>query len=211
MDVIMAFLNSDLKETVYVRQLEGHVVPGKEHLVCKLNRALYSLKQSGPAWFDEIALALIEFDFEMCESDHSIFVHTNSKGLKTYITLFVDDFFISSEDNNDLVEIKRRLSEKYEMKDMGIARKFLGIQIEYGDDGSIKIHQEDYICDILARHGMLECNPVSTPLDTSIKLVIATEYEQLADQKQYQMVVGELMFAVITIRLDTMCAVGYPN
>ena len=58
---------------------------------------------------------------------------------------------------------------------------------------------------------MLECNPVSTPLDTSIKLVIAMEYEQLADQKQYQMVVGELMFAVITIRLDIMCAVGYPN
>jgi len=208
MDVITAFLNSNLKETVYVRQPEGYEVPGKEHLVCKLNRALYGLKQSGRAWFDEVAPALIEFNFEMCESDHSIFVHTNSKGLKTYIALFVDDFLISSEDNDDLVEIKRRLSEKYEMKDMGIARKFLGIQIEYGDDGSIKIHQEDYICDILARHGMLECNPVSTPLDTSVKLVNATESEQLADQKEYQTVVGELMFAAIATRPDIMCAVG---
>ena len=57
----------------------------------------------------------------------------NSKGLKIYIVLFVDDFLILSEDNDDLVVIKHRLSEKYEMKDMGIARKFLGIQIEYGN------------------------------------------------------------------------------
>ena len=94
------------------------------------------------------------------------------------------------------------------MKDMGIARKFLGIQSEYGEDGSIKIHQEGYIRDILARHGMSDCNPVSTPLDTSVKLVIATESEQLADQKEYQTVVGELMFAAIATRLDIMCAVG---
>ena|SRR5438552_13840716 len=106
----------------------------------------------------------------MCESDYSIFVHTNSKGLKTYITLFVDDFLISLEDNGDLVKIKRRLSEKYKMKDMGIVRKFLGIQIEYGDDGSIKVYQEDYIYDIFAHHSMSKCNPASTPLDKSVKL-----------------------------------------
>ena len=97
------------------------------------------------------------------------------------------------------------------MKDMGIARKFLGIQIEYGDDGSIKIRQNDYIRDILARHGMSDCNPVSTPLDTSVKLVIATESEPLADQKEYQTVVGELMFAAIATRPDIMCAVGQPS
>ena len=91
---------------------------------------------------------------------------------------------------------------------MGIARKFLGIQIEYGDDGSIKIHQEDYISDILAHHGMSECNPISMPLDTSVKLVNVTESEQLADQKEYQTVVGELMFAAIATRPDIMCSVG---
>ena len=60
MDVIMAFLNSNLEETVYIRQPEGYEVPRKEHLVCKLNRALYGLKQSGRAWFDEIAPALMD-------------------------------------------------------------------------------------------------------------------------------------------------------
>ena|SRR5437667_9995688 len=131
-----------------------------------------------------MALALIKFNFEICELDYSIFVHTNLKGLKAYIMLFVGDFLISSEDNGDLVEMKHRLSKKYDMKDMGISRKFLGIQIEYGEDGPIKIYQEDYICDILAHHGMSDCNLVSISLDTLVKLVIATESEQLTDQKE---------------------------
>src|SRR5271169_2914569 len=98
--------------------------------------------------------------------------------------------------------------ERYEMKDMGIARKFLGIQIEYGDDGSIKVHQEDYLRDILARHGMSDCNPIATPLDTSVKLTITTDSEPRASQTEYQTIVGELMFAAIATRPDIMCAVG---
>ena len=94
------------------------------------------------------------------------------------------------------------------MKDMGIARKFLGIQIEYGDDGSIKIHQSDNIRDILAHHDMSDCNRVSTPLDTSVKLVNTMESEQLANQKEYQTVVGELIFAAIVTQPDIMCAVS---
>src|SRR5271169_1504954 len=208
MDVKTAFLYGKLWETIYLRQLEGYEVPGKEDWVCRLNRGLYGLKQSGRSWFNEIAPALLEFEFKMCESDRSIFMHTNKKGLKTYIALYVDDFLISSEDNDDLVEIKRRLSERYEMKDRGIARKFLGIQIEYGGDGSIKIHQEDYLRDILARHGMSDCNPIATPLDTSVKLTITTDSEPRASQKEYQTIVGELMFAAIATRPDIMCTVG---
>ena len=69
----------------------------------------------------------------------------------TYIALYVDDLLIISEDDNDLAEVKRWLTERFEMKDMGVARKFLGMEIEYGDDGSIKIHQEQYI------QGLFKC------------------------------------------------------
>ena len=40
------------------------------------------------------------------------------------------------------------------MKDLRIARKFLGMEIEYGKDGSIKIHQNQYIHQLLTHHGM---------------------------------------------------------
>ena len=35
MDVVSAFLNGDLTEEIYMKQLPGYVQSGKEELVCK--------------------------------------------------------------------------------------------------------------------------------------------------------------------------------
>ena len=44
LDVKSAFLNDDLKEEVYLFHLEGFVLKGQEHIVCKLNKSIYGLK-----------------------------------------------------------------------------------------------------------------------------------------------------------------------
>jgi hypothetical protein len=44
MDVKSAFLNSDLKEEVYVHQTSGFVIPGEEGKVLRLRKALYGLR-----------------------------------------------------------------------------------------------------------------------------------------------------------------------
>jgi hypothetical protein len=207
MDVNTAFLYSDLGETVYVEQPEGCAVPGKEDYVLLLRKASYGLKQSPRAWFNKIAPTLIGFDFKQCDSDPCIFVYTNDKGEKTYIALYVDDFIIAGENEDDIMRIKQLLAEQFEMKDLGIAKKFLGMEIEYGDDGSIKIHQEQYIEQLL-RDGMQDCNLVHTPLDTFVKLCKTTDDDALADQKEYASIVGGLMFAACVTRPDITCAAG---
>ena len=208
MDVNTAFLYSDLDEVVYVEQPEGFAIPGKEDWVLLLNKALYGLKQSPRAWFLKIAPTLVGFDFKQCDSDSCIFVYTNDKDEKTYIALYVDDFIIAGENEDDIMRIKQLLAEQFEMKDLGIAKKFLGMEIEYGDDGSIKIHQEQYIQQLLLRHGMEDCSPLDTPMDTSVKLCKTTDDDALADEKEYASIVGGLMFAACVTRPDIMCAAG---
>jgi hypothetical protein len=208
MDVNTAFLYSPLEETVYVEQPEGFVAPGKEDYVCLLRKALYGLKQSPRAWFHLIAEVLRDFDFKQSESDPCIWIHQNDKGERIYIALYVDDLLIAGENEEDITTIKRRLSERFEMKDLGIARKFLGMEIEYGNDGSIKIHQDQYVQQLLERHGMGECNTVATPLDTAVKLSSIKDDEPPADPQEYARIVGGLMFASCVTRPDITCAVG---
>jgi hypothetical protein len=56
------------------------------------------------------------------------------------------------------------------MTDSGIAERYTGMEIEYNDGGSIKIHQGDYLRALLKKHGMVDCNSLASPLDPVIKL-----------------------------------------
>ena len=47
-DIKGAYLNGQLDDdNVYMRQPDGFIIEGKEDFVCKLNKSMYGLKQSG--------------------------------------------------------------------------------------------------------------------------------------------------------------------
>ena len=54
MDVKSAFLNGELEEEVYVKQLDGDVKKWREHLVMRLKKALDRLKQAPRAWYTKL-------------------------------------------------------------------------------------------------------------------------------------------------------------
>jgi hypothetical protein len=54
MDVNNVFLHGDLHEEVYMEQPPGYVDQTHPNLVCRLEKALYSLKQAPKAWSNNI-------------------------------------------------------------------------------------------------------------------------------------------------------------
>ena len=46
MDIKTAFLNGNLEKDIYMRQPEGFIAKGQEHMVYKLQRSIYGLKQA---------------------------------------------------------------------------------------------------------------------------------------------------------------------
>ena len=46
LDVKTVFLHGELKEDIYMQQLKGFIVLGKEDSVCLIKKSLYGLKQS---------------------------------------------------------------------------------------------------------------------------------------------------------------------
>jgi hypothetical protein len=50
-NVKTAFRNVNLEEKVYMDQPEGFSLKETEHMVCKLNKSIYGLKQAFRQWY----------------------------------------------------------------------------------------------------------------------------------------------------------------
>ena len=57
MDVKIAFLHGDLDEELYI---QGYAILGKVHLVCKLKRSLYGLKQALAKWYNKFDAIMVK-------------------------------------------------------------------------------------------------------------------------------------------------------
>ena len=208
MDVKTAFLNGTLEEEIYMRQPEGF--DDGSGRVLRLRRSLYGLKQSPRAWYQRIDGELLRHGFIRCESDHALYVQQQGER-RLYLLLYVDDLLLASDDMGLLEQTKGMLSSVFKMTDMGPVSYYLGFHVSR-DRGarSLSLDQHKYLRGVLERFKMEECKPVGTPVSTSTKLVSGEAHELLGEQeqKQYQSLVGSLMYAMVGTRPDLAYAVG---
>lgn len=207
MDVKTAFLNGDLDEIIFMKQPEGFIVPGKENLVCRLNKSLYGLKQSGRAWYAKIDATFRDLGCVRMEDDNCVY-RLQEDGLLLVICLYVDDILIASNSLPRLNMFKKNLSKCFDMKDLGEARFVLGIEIIRSPNGSISISQRAYAEALLAKHGMDNCNPVDVPVDPHVKLTkTLPNSPQSPSAVKYQSIVGGIMYLMLGSRPDLAYAI----
>ena len=53
-NLTLLYLHRTLKEELYMEQLDGHAITGKENWVWKLKKGLYRLVQAGRTWNDKL-------------------------------------------------------------------------------------------------------------------------------------------------------------
>jgi hypothetical protein len=212
MDVKCAYLNGDIDIELYMAQPIGFVQKGQEHLVCKLNKSLYGAKQSGRCWYKKSDSELRKLSFIPMESEPCIYIYNNND-IQFFLIVYVDDILLISNSLPYINKMKQELSKIFEMKDLGEAKYVIGIQIERDHEkGTISICQSEYVANILARFGMSDCHPVSTPLSISSKLTKSdcpsTPKEKLEMQRiPYQSAVGAIMYAMLCTRPDIAYAI----
>ena len=85
------------------------------------------------------------------------------------MALYVDDLFITRNNVNMILGLKKQLVDTFEMIYLGLLNLFLGIQILRTDDG-IFLSQPKYALDILKRFKMDDYNLFPTPFWSRVKL-----------------------------------------
>lgn len=129
MDVETAFLQGEINENIYMTQPEGFT--DDTGRVCKLNKAIYGLKQTGRQWNIKLDMKLLEFGLERIKYDPCIYVH---RKMYLIIAIYVDDFLIFYRDANDLKKIREYLNKHFPMKDLGEVKRCLGLNFTRGED-----------------------------------------------------------------------------
>ncbi|KAJ9541315.1 hypothetical protein OSB04_027821 [Centaurea solstitialis] len=191
LDVKNAFLNGNLEEEVFMDIPSGFQNEKNKGLVCRLKRSLYGLKQSPRAWFEKFGGTMKHLRFIQGQADHTLFYKHSVKGEITILIVYVDDIIITGSDNVEIENVKKALAQAFEIKDLGVLKYFLGMEVARSKKG-ISITQHKYIIDLLKETGMIGCKPISTLIDSNVKL---NAYDgELVEKGRYQRLVGRLIY-----------------
>ncbi|KAH9744862.1 hypothetical protein KPL70_003863 [Citrus sinensis] len=152
MDVKTAFLHGNLEEQILMAQPEGFECKGKEDYVCLLHKSLYGLKQSPRQWYRRFDDFMVSKGYHRSRYDSCVYFGGSDQGGVAYLLLYVDDMLIASKYKSEIERLKNLLKVEFEMKDLGNAKRILGMDIiKDRSAGTLFLSQEKYIKKFLER------------------------------------------------------------
>ncbi len=199
LDAKNAFLNGKLDCTVYFQPPEGvDIKPGN---VWMLNRSVYGLKQAPWLWYETLAKLLEKNGFRKSPTEECLFFKSG-----VVMLVYVDDIIIIAENQGEVDAAIGTLAKKFKMKNLGIPRLFLGMTI-HCKRGQIKLSAKDTIermvgsldIDVSETSARQNRTPISMSLDLMNSRSKPLGYRE---KKEYQSVVGMLLYVSNTVRYD---------
>ncbi|KAM9916699.1 hypothetical protein OXX59_009809, partial [Metschnikowia pulcherrima] len=204
-DVSTAFLYGTLEEDIYMIQPPGFkfTPDGRKddgEYVLKLQKSLYGLKQSPLVWNETLNEEFLKQGFKRAINEPCIYYKGEGKNA-LLVGVYVDDMLIVGANQKQIDKVKKDLSNRFEMKDLGPVKKFLGINVLHGKDFRV-LHLSDYIDSILRDYGMLNCNGVNIPIPPKDLDANSEDDNEPCDQKEYRSIIGKLLYAANCVRFD---------
>lgn len=201
-DFKTAFLNGSLKEEIYLRQPPGFKTDDK---VLRLKKSLYGLKQAARVWNETVHGALIKCGCVQSSFDQCLYSLHNSSS-KLYLIMHVDDLLIASNDDELIAYVVDYLKSVFEMKDLGKANHYLGIDIRQDSNGIYTIGQTRYIDKIIDEAGLTNAKDSRYPIDPGYYKL--SDDVMLPNNDEYRKLIGMLLYLSINTRPDIAAAVA---
>lgn len=207
-DAKNAFLHATLKHDIYVKQPEGFVDPDHPEMVYKLVKSLYGLKQAPYEWNQLLDKHLRLNGFKALAADPCVYVKFEN-GKPMIIALYVDDTIFITEPSL-MAKLKKVLSSKFKMKDLGEARYILGIEVQRdAKTGRMYLRQRHKIEEILKRFNLEDIKPTKTPMEAKFQLPVLEKTPSDCTRLPFRALVGSLSYLAHATRPDIVYAVNY--
>jgi dUTPase len=224
------------KAPLYVRVDENYrrwyknKYPDRQNLphdyVLRVQKALQGHPESPRLWATLIDGIIKRFNLQPCTHEPNLYFTNNYKGTNKKVLFLrqVDDFAIACEDSALAEQVIADINNMMtiDVKLLGIITRFNGIDIDQCRE-YVKIHNTTYIDQIIAKNPWLNddtsplsifplpMNPDKAHLKELEQTAPLTPEERLQAEKDYQFgyrnAVGEIIYAMITCRVDIAFAI----
>lgn len=205
-EVCTAFLYGELTEDLCMRQLDGYIKDDK--LVCKLQRAVYGLKQASRCWYTTFVSFLQKFDLKPCGKDNCVFIHKNNNNY-LIVALYVDDGLVCGNSREIIMQIVDHLKTKFKIT-ISNPSKFVGMEIKRDKtNSSIHVSQPIYIKKMAAKFNLSEANKLLTPMIANQKIYnlgINNQSESPFTQTPHREAIGSINYTQTISRPDVAYA-----
>ena len=201
-DVKGAYLNGIIEEDVYMRQPEGFIVQGKEDMVCKLNKGVYGLKQSGRVWHQTLKRELEKIGFKPGDADPSVFFRYGENNSIEIAGWYVDDGLLAANSTEAMDRMVHDIKGSFDIQDLGVPERLLGIRIIRNRElGTIHISQPSFIDTIAKRFNISPGKRITSPMLNTIDLRISTTEDETINIP-YASLIGSINYCSIFTRPD---------
>uniref|UniRef100_A0A803PJG2 Reverse transcriptase Ty1/copia-type domain-containing protein n=1 Tax=Cannabis sativa TaxID=3483 RepID=A0A803PJG2_CANSA len=190
-DINNAFLNGDHKEDVYMYQPQGFIDSEYPNHVCKLNKAIYGVRQAPRAWFYKLKSSLLQWGFQNSKSDSSLF-YTRQNGHLLLLLVYVYDILITGENMTHIQQVITQLHDQFALKKLGFVNYFLGFEVNRSTD-TITLTQQKYTRELLNNTQLIDSKPQTTPMCSTTKLSSSVG-TPMQNPTTYRSVIGALQY-----------------
>ena len=209
-DVPSAFLQGDLKETVWMSQPEGYNSKDSNEF-CLLNKTIYGLKQSPREWNEVIHKFLIECGFIQSLADPCIYVNSQEKFKgRLIVGVYVDDIKTIGLPHH-VEPFRNELRKKFSITEGGLLEWYLGIAFHQDTQGVIDLDQTVYLKQKLEEFkDYIDKEKASSPLPSNYQKLLQDAESETCDTTgfPYRRIVGSLMYAMLGTRPDLACSIS---
>ena len=107
--------------------------------------------------------------FQRCSFDFCLCYKITKFGT-IYVLVFVDDLLICCKNLKCIHFLKEKLSQRFNIKDLGKVKNYIGIKIEYNEGSDLKLNQKAYIESLAEKFQITESKLYDTPMEINLKL-----------------------------------------
>ena len=163
------------------------------------------MKQAARVWNQTLHGALIKYGCVQSQNDQCLYILREGDKV-CYLEVHVDDILTATNKEEFSNHLMTNVGKEFELKDLGIVKHYLGIDVTKDMNGNFLIGQPKFIDKIVTEAGLEDAKSSKFPVDTGYYKI--KDEILLESNDEYRKLIGMLLYLTTNSRPDIAASVS---